>query len=222
MISLFFFYILSSRAEVSPIPLPIEVLESAKQTLNLEKLDEIIYLPTDIKAKVNNGTKVYELLLGSQRPKMDFADFGFKTQQFEVYFERPHSPVEAIPEDKPAGGGGHSSLLLPSAHAGGHGEAPAAAAGGGKEVLYFINRYQERQAQGQSYGLPCGKAVKIQSHLDDLFGPQGIKVATADGRHLDRLGGDYVWLKLEGEKLHYAFFTVRDSRFKQRLCAGSQ
>lgn len=220
MLSLLFFFILSSRAEVVPLPLPVEVMEDAKRTLSLERLDEISYAPTNITVKVNNGKKEYELLLGASRPKMDFADFGFKTKEFHVQFQRPEGAKkpEAAPEEKPSG---HGSLLVPAAHAEGHG-APAASSGGGSEVVYFINRYQERQSQGQSYGLPCGKAVKIQSHLDDLFGPQGIKVSTAEGRHLDRLGGDFVWLKLEEGKLHYAFFTIRDGRFKKRLCSGLQ
>jgi len=89
---------------------------------------------------------------------------------------------------------------------------------GEQTKLFFISRYQPSVEKGAHGGLGCGKALKIQKHLDKLFTTQGVKFMTKDASYLNLLGGDFLVTHLDGQTLHVVFFKIVDGRFSNRLC----
>lgn len=83
--------------------------------------------------------------------------------------------------------------------------------------LFFINRYRP-SANKEGGGMACGKALKIQAHLDKLFSTQGVKLMTKDGAYLNLVGGDFLLTHLEGQQLHVVYFKIVDGKYSSRLC----
>jgi hypothetical protein len=88
----------------------------------------------------------------------------------------------------------------------------------GDFALYFVSRYKSMKVGDQTWGLGCGQAVKIKSQLKKLFSSKGLKLMTRGGHYLNLLGGDYVLLKKEGQKIKIVYFQIRDGRWSHRLC----
>jgi hypothetical protein len=89
---------------------------------------------------------------------------------------------------------------------------------GADSALYFVSRYKSMKVGEQSWGLGCGQAVKIKNQLAQLFSKKGLKLMTKAGHYLNLLGGDYVLLKKEGQKIKIVYFQIRDGRWSHRLC----
>lgn len=88
----------------------------------------------------------------------------------------------------------------------------------GDTALYFVSRYKAMELGTQTLGLGCGQAVKIKDKMKKLFSSSGIKLMTKAGHYLNLLGGDYLLVKKEGQKIKMVFFRVRDGRWSHRLC----
>lgn len=89
----------------------------------------------------------------------------------------------------------------------------------GDTALYFVSRYKKMDLGTQQLGLGCGQAVRIKSQLDKIFSSKGMKLMTKAGHYLNLLGGDYLLIQKEGEKIKMVFFRIRDGRWSHRLCA---
>lgn len=89
----------------------------------------------------------------------------------------------------------------------------------GETALYFVSRYKPMDIGTQRLGLGCGKAVKLQKKISKLFSSGGMKLMTKAGHFLNILGGDYLLVQKEGQKIKMVFFQIRDGRWSHRLCA---
>jgi hypothetical protein len=87
--------------------------------------------------------------------------------------------------------------------------------------LFFINRYRPLADKKHGGGMECGKALRIQKHLDELFTTQGVKFMTKDGAYLNVLGGDFLLAKPEEHQLRVVYFKITDGRYSSRLCNKS-
>jgi hypothetical protein len=86
-------------------------------------------------------------------------------------------------------------------------------------TLYFVSRYKSMDIGSQQLGLGCGKAVKLQKKISKLFSSSGMNLMTKAGHFLNLLGGDYLLVQKEGQKIKMVFFQIRDGRWSHRLCA---
>lgn len=89
----------------------------------------------------------------------------------------------------------------------------------GDTTMYFISRYKSMDLAGQKIGLGCGKSVVFKSKLDRFFKSSGMTMLSRAGQHIHVLGGDYLLIKKEGEKIKMVYFRIRDGRWSHRLCA---
>jgi hypothetical protein len=207
---------------------PPELVEVIKKDFSIKKNDDVEFVLHPMTLLIQADLRQYKRQIVGSGDKVDFSDFGKKPKEFVLRFaaepkSEPHKELTKEPSEEPTEKEhGSSSEHAPSAE---HG-APSEHGGGEAKAdpvktLYFINRYREVQAQGRSFGLPCGKVLKIQSQLDDLFITQGIKVKSASGRHLDTLGGDFILVRREGDEIFVSSFKLKDSRYADRLCKMS-
>ena len=88
----------------------------------------------------------------------------------------------------------------------------------GDTALYFVSRYKAMELGTQTLGLGCGQAVKLKSKVKKLFSSSGIELMTKAGHYLNLLGGDYLLVQKEGQKIKMVFFRIRDGRWSHRLC----
>jgi hypothetical protein len=88
----------------------------------------------------------------------------------------------------------------------------------GDAALYFVSRYKSMELGTQTLGLGCGQAVKLKSKVGKLFSSDGIKLMTKAGHYLNLLGGDYLLVKKDAQKIKMVFFRIRDGRWSHRLC----
>lgn len=84
--------------------------------------------------------------------------------------------------------------------------------------MYFVSRYKVMELGPQTLGLGCGKAVELKSKLGNFFSTSGIRLMTQAGHYLNLLGGDYLLVQKEGQKIKMVFFRIRDGRWSHRLC----
>jgi hypothetical protein len=89
----------------------------------------------------------------------------------------------------------------------------------GETSLYFISRYKKMDLGTQQLGLGCGQAVKIKSQIGKIFSSSGMELMTKAGHYLNLLGGDYLLIQKEGQKIKMVYFRIRDGRWSHRLCA---
>ncbi len=89
----------------------------------------------------------------------------------------------------------------------------------GETSLYFISRYKKMDLGTQQLGLGCGQAVKIKSQIGKIFSSSGVALMTKAGHYLNLLGGDYLLIQKEGQKIKMVYFRIRDGRWSHRLCA---
>lgn len=89
----------------------------------------------------------------------------------------------------------------------------------GDTSLYFISRYKKMDLGTQQLGLGCGQAVKIKSQMGKIFSSKGFELMTKAGHYLNLLGGDYLLIQKEGQKIKMVYFRIRDGRWSHRLCA---
>jgi hypothetical protein len=225
------FFSLFSVANENSLYLPKEIVDSFKKEFNIGKKPQdlnIVVKPVTLLIRADKRS--YEKILNGKNDSVDFADFGRKVKNFtlqlqaekatESKHEAPEAKAEALEHGAPEEHGAPAEHGAPPAeHGGGHGG--AADTKGPQKTLYFINRYKTVQSQGHSFGLPCGKVLKFQSQLDDLFTTQGIKVKGTGGRHLDAFGGDFLLARREGDDIFVSFFKLKDSRYADRLCKMS-
>lgn len=217
------FFSLAQAPGSVPVLLPPEVLEAIKSEFKLKKNKDVFFEKKTLTLNVEADGRMYNLKLDENKNSVDFADFGPGIKSFKISFTPEPPEVTAhkdVPVAAPAAEHGAPAASEHGAPAGGDHGAPAAAEPT-KPILYFINRYREDKQKEQMMGLPCGKALKIQSHLDDLFGSQGIKVSAKAGRHLDIFGGDFLLLSQNEDKIFVTFFKLKDSRYANRLCKMS-
>jgi hypothetical protein len=226
------FFILSisypAVAREESLLVPPELVDVIKEDFAIKKNQDIEFVLHPMTLLIQADSRKYKRQIVGSGDKVDFSDFGKKPKEFVLQFaaepkSKPHKqvveePVEEPSESEHGASSEHSPPAehgAPSEHGGGEAKAPPA------KTLYFINRYREVQAGGRSFGLPCGKVLKIQSQLDDLFITQGIKVKSASGRHLDTLGGDFILVRREGDEIFVSSFKLKDSRYADRLCKMS-
>lgn len=87
-----------------------------------------------------------------------------------------------------------------------------------KTQLFYVSRYKPMEGKKQQFGLACGKSLKIQTQLKELFTTRGIKLMTQGGHYLNIMGGDYLLTHLDGKHLKVSQVKIRDGRWVDRLC----
>jgi hypothetical protein len=89
----------------------------------------------------------------------------------------------------------------------------------GNATMYFISRYKSMDLAKQKIGLGCGQVVVLKSKLNKFFAKKGTQMLSRAGQHIHVLGGDYLLVKKESEKIKMVYFRIRDGRWSHRLCA---
>ncbi len=89
----------------------------------------------------------------------------------------------------------------------------------GDTTMYFISRYKSMDLAGQKIGLGCGQVVVFKSKLNKFFATKGMRMPSRAGQHIHILGGDYLLIKKDSQKIKIVYFRIRDGRWSHRLCA---
>lgn len=84
--------------------------------------------------------------------------------------------------------------------------------------VYFLSNSEQRKLGKETYGAGCDHYYDISSAFKSMMSKEGFLINTTDQRHISALGGTYFFVIDDGQKLHLARLTVKDSRYPLLQC----
>jgi len=84
-------------------------------------------------------------------------------------------------------------------------------------VFYLSNAKKFRIGE-DPHGVGCGKYLEITSYWNKEMSHEGIKLNTTSGRYVHVLAGTYFFALTLNNKLYLSQLTIKDSRFRERMC----
>ncbi len=83
--------------------------------------------------------------------------------------------------------------------------------------LVFVSNTYPRELDGESYGLGCGRAVRLKDQYERIQS-SAIKVNTTDNRHLHVIGGQFIAVYKRANQYYLTHVNVFDSRVPSIVC----
>ncbi len=84
--------------------------------------------------------------------------------------------------------------------------------------VYFLSNSNTRELKGVIVGSGCDSYFDISTAFSKAVAGQGFLLNTTDQRHISATAGTFFFVIDDGQKLHLARLTVKDSRYPAVQC----
>lgn len=84
--------------------------------------------------------------------------------------------------------------------------------------VYFVSNSKKRRVDGEIFGAGCNVYFDVTSSFQKLNSGEGIKFNITNNRHVSALGGHFVFVQSDKDKVYLSQVEFKDSQNRDYLC----